>query len=182
MDRIKSIIPPKALDFIKKNYKYILLLTAAAILLFFGFRSDNTAKAAQQTEQTLSAGEYCDLLEKSVAKTVQSIVGGEPTVMVTLKNGMEYVYANEEKSNTDENETDNRKKDSVEKKIVVLDSNGNQVPLTVTEYMPEIKGLVIVCNGGNDNAVQSLIKETVSVALGVESQRVCVTGTLLKSE
>ena len=100
--------------------------------------------------------------------------------MVTLKSGTEYVYANEEKSDSDEDESESRVKDSVEKKVVILDENGKEVPLTVTEIMPKVKGIVIVCNGGNDSSVQTLIRNTISVALGVESDCVCVTGTLLK--
>ena len=62
----------------------------------------------------------------------------------------------------------------------MLDSDGKEVPLTVTEIMPSVRGIVIVCNGGNDQSVQTLIKNTVAVALGVESDCGCVTGTLIK--
>ena len=61
-----------------------------------------------------------------------------------------------------------------------VDDNGTEIPLTVTEIMPSVSGIVIVCNGGNDNSVKELIRNTVSVALGIESDCVCVTGTLLK--
>ena len=101
-------------------------------------------------------------------------------MMVTLKSGKEYIYANEEKLDTDEDAVDNRIKSGVDKKIVTLDDNGTEIPLTVTEIMPSVSGIVIVCNGGNDNSVKDLIRNTVSVALGIESDCVCVTGTLLK--
>lgn len=175
MNDLVKKLPP----IFRKNLRYIIIILAVMLILVVFFTPSDNDKQ-QVVETSVSADEYAGLLENSIADTVKSIVGGKPTVMVTLKSGTEYVYANEEKSDTDEDESESRVKDSIEKKVVVLDDNGKEVPLTVTEIMPEVKGIVIVCNGGNDSAVQTLIRNTISVALGVESDCVCVTGTLLK--
>ncbi|MEE1144110.1 MAG: hypothetical protein UHT63_01980 [Acutalibacteraceae bacterium] len=175
MNDLTNKLPPV----IRKNLRYIVIILGVMLILviFFTPSGDDTK---QVVETSVTADEYAQLLENNIADTVKSIVGGKPTVMVTLKSGTEYVYANEEKSDSDEDESESRVKDSVEKKVVILDENGKEVPLTVTEIMPKVKGIVIVCNGGNDSSVQTLIRNTISVALGVESDCVCVTGTLLK--
>ena len=175
MNDLTNKLPPV----IRKNLREIVIILGVMLILviFFTPSGDNTQ---QVVETSVTADEYAQLLENNIADTVKSIVGGKPTVMVTLKSGTEYVYANEEKSDSDEDESESRVKDSVEKKVVILDENGKEVPLTVTEIMPKVKGIVIVCNGGNDSSVQTLIRNTISVALGVESDCVCVTGTLLK--
>ena len=175
MNDLTNKLPPV----IRKNLRYIVIILGVMLILviFFTPSGDDTQ---QVVETSVTADEYAQLLENNIADTVKSIVGGKPTVMVTLKSGTEYVYANEEKSDSDEDESESRVKDSVEKKVVILDENGKEVPLTVTEIMLKVKGIVIVCNGGNDSSVQTLIRNTISVALGVESDCVCVTGTLLK--
>lgn len=176
-EKIKGIIPAP----MKKYSKYLIVIFAAAVFMLICFwPSGKNDQSIAETKTAVSSQDYAKALEESVANTVKSVVGGKPQVMITLKSGVEYVYANEEKLNSDEDSADSRVKDSSEKKVVVLDADGKQVPLTVTEIMPNVRGVVIVCNGGNDQSVQSLIKKTVSVALGVETDCVCVTGTLIK--
>ena len=174
-DEILSKIPKP----LHKYLKYIVILIFVAILLLC-LSIDKEEKNTETETSTENSQAYARLLEENIANTVKSIVGGKPTVMVTLKSGTEYIYANEEKLDTDEDAVDNRIKSGVDKKIVTLDDNGTEIPLTVTEIMPSVSGIVIVCNGGNDNSIKELIRNTVSVALGIQSDCVCVTGTLLK--
>ncbi len=180
MKNINDFIFSKIPKPIRKYLKYILVALAVLILmLVVTFPTKKDEKAIENTAE-ITAETYINSLQDELEKTIKSIVGGSPNVMITLKSGIEYVYANEEKLNSDTDNADERLKDSSEKKVVILESDGTQKPLTVTQIMPAINGIVIVCNGGNDASVQQLIRSTVSTALGIESERVCVTGTLLK--
>lgn len=180
MNDLKAKLLGKIPAPLRKYTKYIIVLFAAVIFLLICCLPTDSAADINESQTAMTADEYADRLEKNIADTVKSIVGGKPQVMVTLDSGIEYVYANEEKLDSDQDSADSRIKGSSEKKVVVLDSDGKEVPLTVTEIMPSVRGIVIVCNGGNDQSVQTLIKNTVAVALGVESDCVCVTGTLIK--
>ena len=80
-----------------------------------------------------------------------------------------------------------RKKDSTESSgdktsgtsevsyITVRDANGSERALAVTEVQPTVKGVVVVCPGGEEPVVQQRIISAVTTALDISSKRVFVT-------
>lgn len=120
--------------------------------------------------------------EEKLTSVIGSIAGaGECRVMVTLENGVEYVYATEQKTNTDRQEDSNAdsnksiQRDGSEETIILVDSDSGRKGLLITEIQPTIKGVVIVCEGGDDEKVRERIVQAVTVALNISSKRVCVT-------
>lgn len=103
-------------------------------------------------------------------------------MLVTLERNTEYVYATEEKTTNQNHEdkssgttTKNEINGSEEKKyILVKDADGSQKAIPVTEVQPIIKGVVVVCDGGDNPAVQQNIINAVTTALDITSVRVCV--------
>ena len=101
--------------------------------------------------------------------------------MVTLENGVEYVYASQQKVNTDRTEdtaSDSNKisqRDGTEQNIIIVDTDNGLQGLLVTEIQPTVKGVVVVCEGGDLPQVQQRIIEAVTTALNISSKRVCVT-------
>ena len=106
---------------------------------------------------------------------------GQCQVMVTLENGVEYVYASQQKVNTDRTEdtaSDSNKisqRDGTEQNIIIVDTDNGRQGLLVTEIQPTVKGVVVVCEGGDLPQVQQRIIEAVTTALNISSKRVCVT-------
>lgn len=137
------------------------------------------AKSTQaQTAARLTAEEFTQKTEEKLADIIRSIEGaGECRVMVTLENGVEYVYATEEKINTDRQEDDGRisQRDDSDKSIIVVDTEDGKQGLLVTEIQPTVKGVVVVCEGGDQPLVQQRIISTITTALNLSSKRVCVT-------
>lgn len=101
--------------------------------------------------------------------------------MVTLENGVEYVYATQDKINTNRVEDTNgdsnkvSQKDDSEKSIIVVDTDQGRQGLLVTEIQPTVKGVVVVCQGGDNAAVSQRIVDAITTALNISSKRVCVT-------
>ena len=66
--------------------------------------------------------------------------------MVTLENGVEYVYASQQKVNTDRTEdtaSDSNKisqRDGTEQNIIIVDTDNGRQGLLVTEIQPTVKG------------------------------------------
>lgn len=139
---------------------------------------------AKATDATIE--EYEQRLENQIMELVTSIQGvGKAKVMVTLKNGVEYVYAKEEKQNTDttngalgDNQTVQQRDNYEQKTILVEDQDGRKKALIRTTLEPTVRGVVIVCEGGDDIYVQQKVIDAVKTALGIGSNKVCVT-TLL---
>lgn len=152
-----------------------------ALIFLSGFFKNNASKPEDTSSRTtVTAEQYAAGLETKLTDIVGKISGaGKAKVLVTLERGTEYVYAKEEKkSNQDksgESGAANETNDSTETKyILVEDADGTQKALAVTEVQPIIKGVVVVCDGGDDPTVQQNIMTAVTTALDITSVRVCV--------
>ena len=66
--------------------------------------------------------------------------------------------------------------------MITLESGTEYVytsPTTlVTEILPKIRGVVVVCDGGDDIAVCERVTEVVTTALNIPQRRVCVTKSI----
>lgn len=159
---------------------------AIALIFLSGFFSRGQPKeAVPETVQksVVSTEEYISGLEQSLTRLIGGIDGvGEVDVMITLEKGVEYVYATEEKKSrqTTENKAAdqdirNQAQDQVETSyIIVKDADGAQKALEVTEVQPVVKGVVVVCGGGDNPTVQQNVTQAVTTALNLSSARVCV--------
>lgn len=170
----------------EKLKKFIIFLGILGISLIFfsGFFKSKDSKKAKQNWQNDTTKEYVFQLENSLREMVSSIKGaGNTKVLVTLENSEETIYATEEKKNKEatEDKTDGqlskkRESDDCEKKyITVKDADGTERALSVTQIQPTVKGVVVVCDGGDIPDVQQRITEAVKTALNITSKRVYVT-------
>ena len=160
------------------------LLGMALILLsqFFDGGSGKTKEVDTATAQFTSE-EYIAELEGKLTALITGIDGvGEARVMVTLESGVEYIYAQEEKRNTDTTREGGTtevsckvyEKENVEQKYILVDQNGKKQPLLQTELQPKIQGVVIVCEGADNVRVEQSLTNVVTTALNIPSTRVCV--------
>jgi stage III sporulation protein AG len=132
---------------------------------------------------TISAESYEKLLEDKLTNIISQINGaGNVRVMVTLEQTTKDVYATEVKTD-DQEKGDNTESGSVtkeksnsreEKYLVIKDENGAEKVVQVTEIQPLVKGVVVVCDGGDDLKVQKDITTAVTTALNITSVHVCV--------
>ena len=60
--------------------------------------------------------------------------------------------------------------------VTVRTSDGSEKALLITEYMPDIRGVAIVCRGGENEQTAERIKGAVTAALDITSKRVYITG------
>lgn len=126
---------------------------------------------------------YAAELETRLTAILQEMEGvGTARVMVTLENGYRNVYARSEKVNNDtledvraENEKKTQEKQVTEQTYVLVDGAGGKVPLVTARLEPEVKGVVVVCEGGDDPLVAGKVVDTVRVALNISSARVSVS-------
>ncbi len=116
-------------------------------------------------EEKVVDEDYLKVTEERLKEIIESVSGaGKTKVMITLKNDGEKVYMQTYKSDNDKTENE---------VVIVSGKNGNEA-LTLKELSPEIKGVVIVCEGGDDIRVRNDIIKVVGAALGVEINRICV--------
>ncbi len=159
-----------------KGYRLVLLLGIAGMVLIGVSTVWEKTPPAVQTEASDTA-QYVAQMEERLERMVSSVRGaGRAEVMVTLQNGVEYVYANEQKTNSDHTESESQTsvRDDSQKTVVTVDDGNGRSGLLVTEIQPVVRGVVVTCEGAADETVAALVSQAVCTALDISGKRVCV--------
>ena len=165
-----------------KSPKLLLIGGLLGILLIFlstlggGDKTEN----AIQSKNVFCAENYQAELEEDIKELVKEISGSKRvSVVVTLENTASYSYADtREETTTDKNSEKTNETDTELKKgyITVKNANGDEEALLVTATMPEIRGVAIVCEGGDSEIISEKIMNTVTAALNITKKRVYICG------
>lgn len=172
----------------KIDLSAVIFLFGMAGILLIGLstvlpeRKEETREPYQEAVQT-DAKSYAAELEGRLREILEQTEGvGTAQVMVTLENGYRQVYAKTEKVNNDvmediraQDEKKTQEKQVTEQTYVLVDGAGGKVPLVTAQLEPEVKGVVVVCQGGSDPLVVRRVVDTVRVALAISSSRISVT-------
>lgn len=170
------------------KYKKVIIIAGIigiALIFFSGFiKSEKKDQEVNQKAESTSIDDYVKQLEANLTNMVSCIKGaGDCKVMVTIENGAQTIYATEGKKNTEDTEDSSngelkrrqKSDDSETKYMTVKGPNGEEEALAITEVQPTVKGVVVVCSGGDDPEVQQRIINAVTTALNITTKRVCVT-------
>lgn len=144
-----------------KKYMLPVALAAAAICALLlsggGKEGRNDAKIASALFSTE--------LEERIEKLCESVSGVRNVkVLLTLDTSEEYVLA-----------TDSERNGEYERREIVRVDSGDGITLYVVS--PKIRGVAIVCTGGERASVKKTIGDLVSVSLGIPSSKVSVAGS-----
>lgn len=166
-----------------KNPKILVAAGLVGIALiclssFIGGGEKKEIKA--QFGETLTAEEYKAELQESIGEIVKSITGSDNLkVVITLESGIKYSYADISEGISENKTASNSESTSSELKqsyITVKTADGGEQALLVTTEMPEVRGVAIVCEGGDDEIINEKIQNAVTAALNITSKRVYIAG------
>ena len=142
-------------------------------------KSDGQSAAGQEFD----SAQYTADLEKKIHAMVSGIDGvGEAKVIITLESSTEYVYVNEKKETADstkdyaDGETKKeQERNNYEQNVILIDqTGGKREALLKTTLEPKVKGVVVVCQGGENVEVEKRVTDAVTTALAISSSKVCV--------
>jgi len=181
MDVIKNI-SVKAKNFFdngdkNKISKIILALGVLGIVLIFLSEiipeSENKELNEAKSNIYLSYDRE-EQLEKRLEEMISKIHGaGKVSVMLTLDSSKEFFYASE--ITNESRETDTEKSNGTEKNFVIVDGENGEEPLIIKVDEAKIRGVLIVCEGGDNSVVVEKIIDAVCAVLGISSNRVSVS-------
>lgn len=139
------------------------------------FDSDSSDNSSGQITVEYSSSQYQQQLTQELQDLLGNIEGvGEVYVMLTLESGQEYVYVMNQKQSSEL--SDSRTTDNIELSPVIIEgSDGTKTPLVKLVSEPKVKGVVIVCEGGNSVFVEQRVTSAVCVALGIGANSVHVS-------
>ncbi len=162
-----------------KEPKYIFILGAVGVIIIIisSFFTGNGAKTAKN--EKFDREEYRLSLQNDVKKIVAEISGDKKaTVLITLENGIRYSYADDTKDDLSttggENSEETKRKESSH--ITIKNASGDEEALVITENMPEVRGVAVICTGGDDEYLAENITNAIMATLNITSKRVYVTG------
>lgn len=172
MDKEKII---QLIERIKSDRKLMLIiLTAAAgiILLVISFigaeKSDNDENTVYETVE-FNESEYTAQLENKLKEMITLINGaGRTKVIVTLECDYETVYAKDGSLSQDDNSTDE------DSEYIIIDSKETQSGLLLKTVTPKVRGVAVVCEGGDNPYVSNAVTEMLSAVLDIGVNRISV--------
>ena len=165
-----------------KNPKLLIIMGFCGIALIFisslipsgENNNENTPEVSYTAEQ------YRMQLENDIKSIVKKIsFDNNPTVVVTLESGIRYSYAGADQTDSSSSKGETAEQSSESKKqsyITVKSASGGEEALVVTEIMPEIRGVAIICAGGDNEKIAQKIQNAVTAALNITSKRVYISG------
>ncbi|MBQ9161830.1 MAG: hypothetical protein IJX74_01000 [Clostridia bacterium] len=128
--------------------------------------SDKTAEDSGGFEQRLTMEEYRAAIEARVCAISAQVAGvGEAVAIVSLEGGFEYVYATDVKvSSAGES-----------MQYIVIGSGSDESLVYLTEKVPKICGIGVVCDGGDDARIKRELTYLLSAAFEVPTNKIYVT-------
>ncbi|MDR2687195.1 MAG: hypothetical protein LBB75_05535 [Oscillospiraceae bacterium] len=142
-------------------------------------KSANAAGAKNPAQESIRIDltAYERQLEERLSGIIGAIAGaGETRVMLTLECGSEPIYAVQGKTDSKYSYSDSGSEESLSanKEYVVIGSGAGEQGLVLKMMEPQVRGVAVICRGGDDLIVRQAIVEAVTAVLGVGSNKVSV--------
>ena len=170
--------------------KLLLLLLVGLIALFLlrldGFTNEDDGERESHVDKqaVLSIGGD---VESQMARSLEGILSGvegvgQIKVLLTLKGGPQYAYANNiDRTKKETMETDTAggtreitERTDKEQLVLSRSQNGVEEPILLKELSPEIKGVVVVAEGAGNPHIKEGLTRAVQTVLGISAHRVTV--------
>ncbi len=155
------------------KYKYILLICVVGTILVFIPVNKNASY--EKEEEVTAVTEEFDVGElESLAESIFSEIEGvgKVKVKITVKSGFEKKYLYDVKENYSRSETSYSA--NTEKELVRISNGNKQEPIAVKIYYPELKGAVIVCEGGDNAKIKLELTQAMKSLTGITADNIVV--------
>lgn len=184
----------KLMDKIMAKDRLVILLLAGVLLVVIALPADKKStdkEIVSSEEQSVSASEetdaYTAYMERHLANVLSKVEGvGDVRVMITLKTSAEKVVEKDRETNGESVEEEDSQggsrttvnNSSSEETVYAGENSGmaedgtGQNPYVVKEISPEVEGVVVIAEGGNDPFVIQDISEAVQALFDVDTHKI----------
>ncbi|MBE6625782.1 MAG: hypothetical protein E7628_01185 [Ruminococcaceae bacterium] len=143
-----------------KNRLTILLLALSGIVLIVAstmFGRDEEDAVTEYTE----IGFYTAYLEERITDLCNSLYGVSDTqVFLTLDCSSEQIYQNDSASD-----------------FLILTGDDGDMAVKLCEIYPKVRGIAVVCRGGDIPRIQATVTDLLAAALGLPKNQIQVAGS-----
>lgn len=174
--------------FPKKNQLILILLVG--LLLVVAAIPTKEQEVEEKSEETISEKTYYDTLdftsygeylEKRIADALGNVEGvGKTEIVITLvSNGQKIIEKDQQSSSQKTSEQDSgggtrevEDRNSEKTSVYIQESDGSQTPYVTEEMLPEIQGVLVIAEGGDNAVVVQNITEAIQALFGVEAHKI----------
>jgi stage III sporulation protein AG len=172
------------------QFTRLVLLLGISGMLLIGLSECRLGSEPQKSDApadpySVSADEYAQKLEKRLLEALEQMDGvGKVQVLVTMEDTGENVYATEERETSDNRSSygeNGRELQSIQTSrsgeqsyLLVENQNGKRQALLVSRSEPQVKGVIVICEGAGQPSVCEAVTEAVKTALHISANRVYV--------
>ncbi len=156
---------------LKKDKKTLFIIAVGFLGILLIVFSGDSANESQYLNSDNKEYTYYDVegVKNELTELIESINGaGTARVMITYKSLEETVFATDTEEITQDDETKNKK----EYVIVKKESDEWGIPLKI--ICPEVKGVAVICEGGDNQIVKEKIYSLVCALFSISSNSVSV--------
>ncbi|MEG0545889.1 MAG: hypothetical protein RR552_01750 [Oscillospiraceae bacterium] len=159
----------------KRLFIIVILGVIAITLIVLSeiFPKENAKTINEEKISTkVSESTYDEKIQKTLKEIIENIDGaGKTKVMVTLQSSSENYYA---KNNKSENKKNGETSENKSEESFVIDKSSELKGIIIKTDEPKVRGVVVVCEGGENPKVKSNVTIAVSAALGLGTNNICV--------
>lgn len=165
---------------LKQKNSLVILVLVGLILLVISIPSGKkrTDDMDTQEENYESESDYAEAMERKLEKILEETEGaGHVSVMITLKSTEESIVEKDHSGNTSTSTGENnsqKETDTSEATVFEERSDGTQSPYVSKTITPEIDGIMIVADGGDDAVVIENITDAVKALFDVDMHKIKV--------
>lgn len=160
-----------------RNIKLVTIFLVFLILFIFisNFFDDDNEEIPAIVTDTDTLSDYREGLETDILNMLSLMQGvGSAEVIITLENGVENIYVTEENLTSDLS-FDTKRTTTQTSTLLVEDINGRKQALIKMVIEPKIRGVVVVCDGGDNILIVARVTEAIKALLNISSTKIYVT-------
>lgn len=155
-----------------RKIKVIVAIGLIGIILIFASEifTGSDKSAENSSNDVFDYEQYTASLESKLEDVISSIDGvGECKIMITLENTNESVYATNNELKSDDNSVNQKDE------YVLYETENGETPVLIKEYMPQVQGVTVICDGGDNRQIQEKIINSVTALFNISASRVSVS-------
>lgn len=175
IEKLSEKIRPTAEKLLKnKKAAFIMIIGLSGMLLIalssFGGETKETPKETDIKQTARSETE----LETNLERFLSNINGaGNVAVMITYESGNETVYATDNEKTSSKN-GDAKDEIKTSSEHIIIKTDGNESGLEIKEIYPKVRGIAVICEGGNNPVIKGQITEILCALFDINSTQISV--------
>lgn len=152
---------------INANILTAVLCVGAVLMAAGGFMPEKNKEQPPAVSETEKISDYEDDFEERLEKILSHIDGaGKVEIMIAYESGKELIVKEDKSSQT------TKKNDESEEKNESKTVMANDEPFVIKEMTPNIKGIIIVAQGGGNIETKEKLINAAKALTGVEAHKI----------